>query len=107
MSERLLDYDPASGMRTWFSSSDENQGTWHIRYEQDASPILDENKETQNESFDKRADMWHAAKIPAVVLMEWLNKYGVKYWDKNDAPKVKKLLNSNEYRHLRVRHFIL
>lgn len=94
-------------MKTWFSSSDDDGGTWRFRYEQDVSQILDENKESQAESFDKRDDMWHAAKIPAIVLMEWLNKYGVRYWDKNHAPKVKQLLNSNEYRHLRVRHFIM
>lgn len=107
MSERLFDYDPASGMKTWFSSSDDNHGTWNFRYEQDASPILDQNKESQAEGFDKRADMWHAAKIPAIVLMEWLTKHNCKYWDKNDAPKVRKLLNSDEYRHLRVKNFIL
>lgn len=94
-------------MKTWFSSDEENGGTWRFRYEQDASPILDVNKETQNEDFDKRADMWHAAKIPAVVLMEWLTKHGIQYWNKNHAPGVKRLLNSDEYRHLRVRHFII
>ncbi len=107
MTERLLDFDPATGMKTWFSSSDENGGTWNLRYEQDASPILDQNKETQNEGFDRRADMWHAAKVPSIVLMEWLTKHGVRYWDKNHAPAVRRLLNSDEYRHLRVRHFIL
>lgn len=107
MTERLLDYDPLSGMKTWFSSSEDDGGTWRLRYEQDTSSLLDQNKESQNESFDKRADMWHAAKIPAVVLMEWLTKHGVRYWDKNHAPAVKRLLNSDEYRHLRVRNFIM
>lgn len=104
--ERLFDYNPASGMKTWFSSDDDGD-TWRFRYEQDTSPILDANKASQNEDFDKRDDMWHAAKIPAVVLMEWLTKHGVEYWNKNHAPAVKRLLNSNEYRHLRVRHFIM
>lgn len=107
MSERLFDFNPATGMKTWFSSSDEDGGTWRFRYEQDASSILDANKESQADGFDKRDDMWHAAKIPCVVLMEWLTKHGVKYWDKNHAPGVKRLLNSDEYRHLRVKNFIL
>lgn len=107
MTERLLDFDPATGTRTWFSSSDEDGGTWNLRYEQDTSPILDRNKEAQAEGFDKRADMWHAASIPNVVLMEWLTKHGVRYWDKNHADGVKRLLNSDEYRHLRVKHFII
>lgn len=105
--ERLLDFNPDTGLKTWFSSSDEGGGTWNLRYEQDASPILDANKESQAEDFDRRSDMWHAAKIPAVVLMEWLTRHGVRYWDKNHAPAVKRLLNSDEYRHLRVKHFIL
>lgn len=107
MSERLLDFNPDTGLKTWFSSSDEDGGTWNLRYEQDASPLLDQNKESQADGFDKRADMWHAAKIPAVVLMEWLVKHNCKYWDKNDAPKVKQLLNSSDYRYLRVRNFII
>lgn len=107
MTERLFDYDPHTGMKTWFSSSEDNEGTWQFRYEQDTSPILDHNKEMQAESFDKRSEMWHAAKIPNVVLMEWMTKHGVRYWDKNHAPAVKRLLNSDEYRHLRVRHFIM
>ncbi len=107
MTERLLDFDPHTGTKTWFSSSDEDGGTWNLRYEQDASPILDHNKEKQAESFDKRSEMWHAAKIPNVVLMDWITKHGVNYWDKNHEPGVRRLLNSDEYRHLRVRHFII
>lgn len=106
MGERLFDYDPQTGTKTWFSSSDEGR-KWHFRYEQDATPIFDFNKESQAEGFDKRSEMWHAAKIPNVVLMEWVTKHGVRYWDKNHAPAVKRLLNSDEYRHLRVKHFIL
>lgn len=105
--ERLLDYDPASGLKTWFSSSDDDGETWHVRYEQDTSPILDRNKESQAEGFDKRADAWHAASVPAVVLMEWVHKYGVRYWDKNHREGVKRLLNSDEYRWLRVKNFII
>ena len=107
MSERLLDFNRDTGLKTWFSSSDEDGGTWNLRYEQDASPILDQNKASQAEGFDKRSDMWHAAKIPAIVLMEWVTKHGVRYWDKNHAPAVKRLLNSDEYRHLRVKNFII
>lgn len=107
LDERLLDYDPSTGMKTWFSSSDDDGGTWNLRYEQDASSLLDRNKESQAEDFDRRSDMWHAASIPNVVLMEWITKHGVRYWDKNHAQGVKRLLNSDEYRHLRVKHFIM
>ncbi len=107
LDERLLDYDPSTGMKTWFSSSDDDCGTWNLRYEQDVSPLLDANKAAQNESFDKRADMWHAASIPNVVLMEWITKHGIEYWNPNHRDGVKRLLNSDEYRHLRVKNFII
>lgn len=107
MSEKLLDYDPFTGVKTWFSSSEENGGTWNLRYEQDASPILDQNKSSQAESFDKRSELWHAAKVPCIVILEWLHKYGVNMYDKSHADGVKRLLNSDEYRYLRVNHFIM
>lgn len=105
MSEQLFDYDPLTGMREWFST--DQDGNSFIRYEQDAAPILDYNKEMQADGFDKRADYWHAAKIPAIVIMEWLTKYGVNIYDKNHSDGVKRLLNSDEYRYLRVNHFIM
>lgn len=107
MSERLFDYDPDTGMKTWFSYDEGNQGTWQFRYEQDCSPILDENKASQAESFDKSSDFWHAAKIPNVVIMEWMTKHGVNLYDKNHAAGVRRLLNDPEYRYLRVNHFII
>jgi hypothetical protein len=48
-----------------------------------------------------------AARIPPSVIYEWLNKYGVRAWDKNHAAAVRRLLNSNEYRYLRIGHFII
>ena len=104
--ELLLDYDPISGMKEWIST-DEDTGETFVRYEQDVSPILDYNKEMQADGFDKRSDMWHAAKVPNVVAMEWLTKYGVQMWNPAHKDGVRKLLNSNEYRYLRVNHFIM
>jgi len=107
MTERLLDHDPLTGMKTWFSSDDENGGTWRIRYEQDCTDLLDANKAAQAESMDRRSEFWHAARVPAVVQMEWLVKHGVRAWDKDHAEGVKRLLNDPEYRYLRVNHFIM
>lgn len=104
--ELLLDYDPISGMKEWIST-DEDTGETFVRYEQDVSPILDYNKEMQADGFDKRSEMWHAAKVPNVVAMEWLTKYGVQMWNPAHKDGVRKLLNSSEYRYLRVNHFIM
>jgi hypothetical protein len=103
--ELLLDYDALTGMRQWISTDD--SGNSFIRYEQDVSAILDANKERQNEGFDKRDDMWHAAHVPDIVQMEWKTKHGVEMWNPDHKPAVMRLLNSNEYRHLRVKHFII
>lgn len=51
--------------------------------------------------------MTHMASIPTAVIYEWLTKYGVNIWDKNHMPAVKRLLNSNEYRFIRVNHMIM
>lgn len=106
MTERLLDHDPAIGLKTWFSTSD-NEDTWHVRYEQDTAPVLDANKSQEADGFDRRADMWHAARIPASVIMLWINKHGVNIYDPNHKEAVRKLLNDPEYRYLRTGNFKL
>ena len=105
--ERLLDHNPDTGMKTWFSSSDENEGTWNLRYEQDTSPILNRNKAAQAEAWNRREDMWHAAHIPSIVLLEWKHKHGVEAWNPNHKGGVRRLLDDPDYRYLRVNHFIM
>lgn len=105
--EKLFDYDPSTGLKTWFSSDDEDGGRWHFRREQDVSPILDANKEAQAESWDKSSEMWHAAHIPTIVMYEWAAKYGVEMWNPDHKDGVKRLLNHPDYRYLRVRNFII
>jgi hypothetical protein len=41
--KRLLDYDPATGLKT-FHDYDEAEDKTFISYEQDVEPILDRNK---------------------------------------------------------------
>ena len=106
MSERVLDYDPTTGMRTWFSTSDD-EDTWHIRYEQDTATVMDANKEQQTDGFDRGADMWHAARIPLVIMMEWMTKHGIEAWNPSHKEGVRRLLNSSDYRYLRVNNFTM
>lgn len=106
MTERLLDYDPFTGVRQWFSSSEDGD-TWHVRHEQDTQAFTDLNKEQQADGWDKREDMWHAARIPNVIIVEWMVKHGVNLFDPNHKPGVKRLLNDPDYRYLRVNHFIM
>lgn len=104
--ERVFDHDPLTGMTTMFSK-DEETGDWWFRYIQDVAPILEQNKASQNEGLDKSKDLWHAAHIPDTVILEWRTKYGIDLYDRNHAKGVERLLNSNEYRYLRVKNFII
>jgi hypothetical protein len=100
MSELLLDYDRLTGMKE-FISTDAMTGESFIRYEQDTKDHIDANKEAQNAGFDRKAEMWHAASIPNIVLVEWVTKYGIDFFNPNHKEGVKRLLNSSEYSHLK------
>jgi hypothetical protein len=107
MSERLLDFDPNTGMKTWHSY-DESDDRTILRYEQDCQPILDRNKEMQNHGpSGPMGDMCHVASIPSSIQLKWLVEHGVDIGNKDHMPGVKRLLNSNEYRYLKVRHIML
>lgn len=105
--ERLFDFDPDSGVKTWFSSSDADGGTWTFRKEQDVSPILDRNKASQAEGFDRKADWWHAGHIPNVIIEKWRNELGIDIFNKDHMPAVKKLLNDSDWLALRPHNFKL
>jgi hypothetical protein len=51
--------------------------------------------------------MVHVASIPTVVQLKWLTEYGVDLTNKDHMPAVKRLLNSDEWRYLKVRHIII
>ena len=72
---------------------------------QDVSPIIERNKIMQNQSdgYISGAKEWrHAAHIPNTVITKWENELGVQVFNPEHWPAVKRLLNSNEYRHLRT-----
>lgn len=105
-----IDHNPATGLKTFIASDMDDPDTVLVRHEQSAESLetlLDRNKAAQNEAFDKRSDMWHAAHIPVGVMYEWVTKHGVNAWNPAHAEGVKRLLNDPEYRYLRVNHFIL
>jgi hypothetical protein len=101
--KRLLSYDPFTGVSSYYES---DGGRFKIAHEQDVSKHLEYSKALQNMPEYKRggikSDYYHFAHVPAVVLVEWKDKYGVDYNNKDDLPKIEKLLSSNEYKHLRT-----
>jgi hypothetical protein len=104
----LVDDGSWNGVRKWLNASDDDHGTVTVKYEGFDVPIICEaNKAAQNEGFDHGSEMWHAAKIPASVMLKWQVELGVDALDPNHWPAVKRLLNSSEWRHLRRAPFQL
>ena len=106
MSREFVDHDPLTGI-SLYHEYDEATETTILHYEQ---PNLDEhlrfNKETANNgTYKADKDFWHVAHFPDIVIMKWKTEYGIDVFSKEDWPKVRQLLNSNEWRHLRTGHF--
>lgn len=110
----VLDHNPYNGLTKWLGDNPDDPEGVAVRYTQDAkaiAEILDRNKASQAEAFDKKQDMWHAAHIPVGVMYEWKVKHGVDAWRyascEETKRKVNRLLNDPEWRYLRVRNFII
>jgi hypothetical protein len=101
---RILDVDPLSRTTVYWDYDAAQQRTT-ITHEQDVQPVLDlAHGLAMDENRTKKGikgDMWHYAKVPAVVIMEMKDKHGVDFFDKNDWPKVFKLLNT-EYKQFKT-----
>lgn len=106
MSKRLLDFDPVTGVKTFYQY-DENEDRDIISYEQDVEPILDRNKAAANEATGPMGDMVHVASIPSSIQLKWLVEHGVDIMNRDHMPRVKRLLNDPEWRYLKVRNIIL
>lgn len=94
MSERLLDYDPLTGIRQ-FIDTDEMTGISTIRTEQDATDIVELNKIHQRQ-FSSGKDRWgdgydHRTKVASIPLNVWmdLRKRGIA----SDPVAMKRWLN--------------
>lgn len=111
MSEwQLLDDGNFNGVRKYIRSGDDPDSV-QVRYEGHDQSLLEANKASQNDGFDKSSEFWHAASIPVSVMYDWLVNHGVNAWDYAKCPDTRKavnrLLNSSDYRYLRVNHFIM
>jgi hypothetical protein len=110
----LIDENPYNGLKKYIGDNPDDPDGVLIRYEQDAKSIeaiIDRNKATQAEGWDKRSDMWHAAHIPVGVMFEWKKRYDVDAWKYaccgETRTRINRLLNDPEWRYLRVNHFIM
>ena len=105
MSKRVLEYDPLTGITTYFDYAAETDTTI-ISREQDVSHILDANKALQNDDQVTkdgiRDSWWHYAQIPLVVIEKWLNEHGVDAFNKDHQKAVYRLLNDPQYKYLKT-----
>ena len=101
-----IDEDPERRIKRFIAAGDEPDAVL-VRTEIDDFPIIERNRSLQNEDFDRRSDLWHAASIPTSVMYEWLTRFGVNAWNPAHADAVKKLLNSSDYRWCKVKNIIL
>jgi hypothetical protein len=105
MTRRLLDYDPIRGV-SCYMEVDLRGDRMTLTHEQDVQPILDRNKLAAADS-DKTArgiknDWWKYASVPAIVEIEWMQKFGVDLGNPQHKSKVFKLLNHPDYRYLKT-----
>jgi hypothetical protein len=107
--KRHFESDPDNNAVETFEY-DESEDKAYIHRVADVSSLIEQNKRFQNDGSDgynKARDMVHQAHIPIDVIYLWMTKYGVNVFDKDHMPAVKRLLNSNEWRFLRVNHLIM
>ena len=100
--KRVLSHDPVTGITEVFHDTEDG---FQIETIQNVTEIIDTNKVQSNhvpyKSKSQDGEYWRAARIPNVVQMEWLTKFGIDCYNPDHADAVKKLLNSNEYMHLK------
>ena len=102
----LLHENPLSGKKTYWRPLDD-KGAFELVTVHDVEPHLEHNKALAGVELNKKSEMWHAASIPASLVLKWRVEEGIDVYDDNDWPAVKRKLNSNEYRYLRTKEFII
>ncbi|OWJ67444.1 hypothetical protein [Inquilinus limosus] len=98
---KLLDADGAVVERLHFASDD----SFAVETAQDVEPTLEANKRLRADNpsgMGVTREWQHVASIPPVVQMIWLEKYGIRAWDKDHWPAVLRLLNDGEWSLLRT-----
>lgn len=103
--KRIIDYDPLTGVSTWFEYHPETDMTV-VATMQDAATLLDQNKalanDTDRTSKGIQKGWWQYASIPNIVIEKWRNEHGIDLFKKEHWNAVFKKLNDPEYRYLKT-----
>lgn len=83
---------------------EDGDGSLIVHREADVEPLLEINKalQTSGDGYTPSREMRRAASIPLAIIEKWKNELGVDVFDPDHIGAVRRLLNSNEYRHLRT-----
>lgn len=98
--KRLFDHDPVAGLTQYFHY-DEAGDRFTIETVADSEPIVENNKRLFNEGRP-RGDWNCIASIPPEIILKWRELYGVNIMDRNDWPRIRRLLNDPDWRYLRT-----
>ena len=105
MTKRLLENNLQTGEKT-YHHYDWQSGKTFIEVVQDVKPYLERNKRLQNgdnnKGRGKKMDFMHIATIPNNVIVRLKEEHGVDVFNKDDLPKLERLLNSREFMYLRT-----
>jgi hypothetical protein len=94
-----------SGGVEQFVGTDAVTGDLILKTVADNHEVIERNKQIEGLGMGKELRL--AASIPPGVQYEWVAKYGIEFWNPDHKDGVRRLLNSNEYRYLRVNHFMM
>lgn len=93
--------------RRIFPSVREGRDVICIEQTQDVEPIFKVNHETMMANGVGRTSLWQGreyvkiAEIPLVLIDQW-HKQGLNFYDPNDWPVIRKLLNDSDWSKLRT-----
>lgn len=99
MDKRLLDFDPTSGLETWFHY-DEHTDTTTIEEKANLHPLHSTNYENRkDDDLTKQGikkGMWMYARIHPLEQTKFLRKYGFSVFEKGREKEVLKILNTDD-----------
>ena len=102
MTQRLLGFDPVTGLAHWWL--EDGEGNWAQKASQHVEALLDLNAAARNhcDPWNAARDVRLVARIPLIVIAKWRNELGVDYWNPDHQHKVEALLNDADWRWLRT-----
>lgn len=97
MTKRLLDYNPLAGTSVTFEYDHATERmviTHHEDIRRSLKKAADLRADKEHSKNGIKNEFWHFAHVPAIIQMKMKEEDGVNFWDKNDWPRVYKLLNT-------------